>query len=231
MYMFLLFALCYRAQKIGEVVYPYISILDRLYGFFNYIELISDVLFLLFPFSVLFLWFTIMNSSWLMTPACFVDNKPSCLPNRGTDYVCSHTQDSASLLVTQILTTSRRLCSHVAWWNCCKIWCCCHLMHIQMSYINTVELSLSSAVPWLYYFWWYLEICMYTLAHLLLLAPNLTCALILLSLIFGLVKAYFFRTLSLEAYYLKWVIWKSGFTAPIQMCWDVVKKECFEYWY
>ena len=32
-----------------------------------------------------------------------------------------------------ILTSSHRLCIHVTWWNCCTIWSCCHLLHIQMS--------------------------------------------------------------------------------------------------
>ena len=36
-----------------------------------------------------------------MTPACFADYERSCLPNRGTDYVCSHTRDNDSLLVIQ----------------------------------------------------------------------------------------------------------------------------------
>ena len=36
-----------------------------------------------------------------MTPACFVDYELACLPNHGTDYVCSPTQYSDSLFVTQ----------------------------------------------------------------------------------------------------------------------------------
>ena len=73
---------------------------------------------------------------------------------------------------------------------------------------------MSSNMPWLYYCWWYLEMCMYTLANLLLLAPILTCALISVSLISALVKAWLFCTLTLEAYFLKWINWKCVFTAP-----------------
>ena len=74
------------------------------------------------------------------------------------------------------------------------IWCTfkCHKK------INTAELSLSSALPWLYYCWWYLDMCLYTLAHLLLLAPILTCTLISASLIPALVKAWVFCTLTLK---------------------------------
>lgn len=67
--------------------------------------------------------------------------------------------------------------------------------HIQMSKISSAELSLSSAVPWLYYCWWHLEMCIYTLAHLLLLAQILTCALISPKLISAHVKAWVFCTL------------------------------------
>ncbi|CAB1343271.1 unnamed protein product [Coregonus sp. 'balchen'] len=55
---------------------------------------------------------------------------------------------------------------------------------------------------------------MYTLAHLLLLAQILTCALISVS---ALVNAWVFCTLTLEAYYLRLIHCKCGFTAPIQM--------------
>jgi hypothetical protein len=57
----------------------------------------------------------------LVTLACFVDYELACLPNRGTDYVCSHTRDSGYKASHPILTTSHRLCVHVTWWICCTI--------------------------------------------------------------------------------------------------------------
>ena len=57
----------------------------------------------------------------------------------------------------------------------------------------------------------------------LLLAPILTGALISASLISALVKAWVFSTFTLEAYYLKWINWKCGFTVPIQMCWSLLR--------
>ena len=46
---------------------------------------------------------------------------------------------------------------------------------------------------------------MYNLAHQLLLAPVLFCALTFASLISALVKAWVLCTLTIEAYYLKWI--------------------------
>ena len=47
--------------------------------------------------------FLVLYAICLKTPACFVDYELACLSNRGTDYVCSHTRDSDTLLVAWTL--------------------------------------------------------------------------------------------------------------------------------
>ena len=55
-------------------------------------------------------------------------------------------------------------------------------------------------------------------------SSNSDFALISASLISALVKAWVFCMLTLEFYYLKWINWKCGFTAPIQMCWSLLRR-------
>ena len=144
-----------------------------------------------------------------MTPAYFVDYKLS-LPNRGTDYVCSHTRDSVTLLVTQTFGLpfySNQL--SLSLYSCYLMKLLYNMFLLPSDAHSDVINQHCRSLP---------VLCRALIVLLLMIsgnvhvhpgpstAPTLTCALISASLISALlIKAWVFSMLSLEAYYLKWI--------------------------
>ena len=141
------------------------------------------------------------------------------LPNLGTDYVVPTLGTLTlswlhRLLASHpILTTSRWLCIVVTWWNCCTKWSCCHLMQMSLwhSYVINQQCR---ALPVLCHALIVLLLMTFVNVHVhpgpsTVASPNSDlCS-----------DICFTNFCSLEeAYYLKWINWKCGFTVPIQMC-------------